>query len=320
MPFQVYSTSAENVIGVADACLQKPIGIDAALAAAFLDTTQDYARDALLMASQLSLLVEQPPGSFVPASQCAVFLCTSSRESKAAVLRYVLEQYEPYRTFKTRLVLTGVVGEAATQTKALHQIPAHRQVIMTTFTDLGTYSQSLISEGGGLYRPREDNPRLFLQILDQVIQDRETAELQVRRRMGAEAADWIDAQSVLSHLVTAYQRAGLSDQDPRAPIVHAGNAIESFLTQLAQHHHVSVQNSHGINAKADALANSHHLTKKHKFILKYLGHVRNAADHGIDADINHEWDICQNTAQEYVHVAQTVVANIVMRLNNRFVV
>ena len=59
---------------------------------------------------------------------------------------------------------------------------------------------------------------------------------------------------------------------------------------------------------------------KHKFILKYLGHVRNAADHGIDAEVNHEWDICQNTAEEYVHVAQTVIANIVMGLNNRFVV
>lgn len=319
MTFEVYPTSAENIIGVTDACLQKPSGVDVALAADFLDTTQDYARDALLMACQLNLVQQQPSGVFVPASQCTVFLCTASRESKAAVLRYVLEQYEPYRTFKTRLALTGVVGEAATQSKALHQVGAHRQVVMTTFIDLGTYAQSLVSEGGGLYRPREDDPKSFLQILNKVMQDRATAELQVYRRMGAQAADWVDAQSVFSPIVTAYQRAGHSEQDPRAPIVHAGNAVESFLSQLAGHYGVNVQNAHGINAKVDALARANQLATKHKFILKYLGHVRNAADHGIDAEVGHEWDICQNTALEYVHVAQTIIANLVMRLNNRFV-
>ena len=149
MPYEIYQTSAENVIAATDATLQKPEGVNEILVSAFLDTTVPYARDALQMARELSLLKEPQPGLFMPDAKCGLYLCTAVRESKAAILRYMLEQYEPYRTFKARLELTGIVGEAANQTKALHNIGAHRQVIGATFTDLGTYAQSLISEGGG---------------------------------------------------------------------------------------------------------------------------------------------------------------------------
>ena len=178
----------------------------------------------------------------------------------------------------------------------LHNIPEHRQIIMGTFSDLGTYAQSLVSEGGGLYRPREDNPRSYLLVLDQVIQDRETAVIAVQRRLGDVAATWISPQDVLDHLVTAYQRLAQAEMDSRAPIVHAANAVESFLAQLAAVRGVNVANAPGLNAKVEALANGHHLTTKHKFILKYLGHVRNAADHGIDAEIGHQWNVPKTRA------------------------
>lgn len=320
MPYEIYQTSAENVIAATDAALQKPEGVDATLVAAFIDTTPTYAHDALQMARELSFLREPQAGLFMQDAKCGLYLCTSMRESKAAILRYMLEQYEPYRTFKARLELTGVVGEAATQTKALHKIRAHRQVISTTFTDLGTYAQSLISEGGGLYRPSHDDPKTYLIILDRVIQERETAAIEVRNRLGEEAVNWIDGPNVLENLVTAYQRAGDAAHDPRAPIVHAGNAVESFLSQLAAHHSVNVQTAHGINAKAEALSRANHLIDKHKFMVKYLGHVRNAADHGIDADIGTQWDVSPKTAVEYVHVAQSVITVIVARIHNKFTV
>lgn len=320
MPYEIYQTSAENVIAATDAALQKPEGVDENLVSAFLDTTVAYAREALQMARELSLLREPQAGLFVPDAKYALYLCTAVRESKAAILRYVLEQYEPYRTFKARLDLSGVVGEAATQTKALHNIGAHRQVIITTFTDLGTYAQSLISEGGGLYKPRNDDPKTYLKILDAVIQERETATIQVRNRLGQEAVNWIDGPNVLENLITAYQRAALAEQDSRAPIVHAGNAVESFLSQLADHHNVNIGNASGINAKADALKNAGHLLTKHNFMVKYLGHVRNAADHGVDTEIGTQWEVSPKTAVEYVHVAQSVISAIVAQINNRFTV
>lgn len=272
------------------------------------------------MARELTLLREDPPGQFFPEAKFGLYLCTAKRESKAAILRYVLEQYEPYRTFKARLELTGIVGEAATQTKALHNIEAHRQVIGDTFTDLGNYTKSLISEGVGLYQPRCDDPKEYLIILDKVIQERETAKLQVCRRLGEETVDWINAPNVLENLITAYQCAAEADKDPRAPILHAGNAVESFLSQIAVHHMVNVTRAHGINAKGIELANANHLTTKHKAMVMYLGHVRNACDHGVDAEIGTQWDISQKTAIEYVHVAQSVISAIVKQINGIYTV
>lgn len=320
MPYEIYQASAENIIAATDAALQKPEGVDETLVSEFIDTTSTYARDTLYMARELSLLKETEPGQFILDAKCALYLCTAMRESKAAILRYVLEQYEPYRTFKARLELTGLVGEAATQTKALHNIDAHRQVISSTFTDLGTYAQSLYSEGGGLYKARQDDPKEYLKILDLVIQDRETASLTVRKKLGNETVDWIDGPSVFENLVTGYQCAASAENDPRAPIVHAGNAVESFLSQVANHHGVNIQNRPGINAKLDAIAQAGHLLSKHKFMAKYLGHVRNAADHGVDADIGMQWSISPNTAIEYVHVSQSVISAIVSHINGVFTV
>ena len=319
MPYEIYQTSAENVIAATDAALQKPEGVDDNLVSIFLNTTVTYAHDALQMARELSLLREQT-GLFLADAKCGLYLCTAVRESKAAVLRYVLEQYEPYRTFKARLELTGIVGEAANQTRALYNIAAHRQIIGDTFTNLGTYAQSLISEGGGLYKPRKDDPKEYLKILDTVIQDRETATLQVSNRLGHQAVSWIDRPSVLENLITAYQRAAVAEQDPRAPIVHAGNAVESFLSQLADHHSVDVATAFGINAKADRLARASHLLSKHTFMVKYLGHVRNAADHGVDSEIGMQWDVSPKTSVEYVHVAQSVISAIVAKLNSMYTV
>jgi hypothetical protein len=320
MPYAVHQTSAENIIGATDAAVQKPEGVDSQLVATFLDTALPYARDTLLMACEIGLLTQPQTDLFKVGSQCAIYVTTASKEAKAAILRFVLEQYEPYKTFKARLGINGVLGEAANQTRALHNIDAHRQIIMDTFSDLGTYAQSLVSEGGGLYRPREDHPQAYLQILDDVIQDRETAVIAVRRRLGEEAAAWVHPQDVLDHLVTAFQRAAQAGQDSRAPIVHAANAVESFLAQLAAHHGVNVANAPGLNAKADTLATANHLTTKHKFMLKYLGHVRNAADHGVDAEIGRQWDVSENTSVEYVHVAITTIKCLVAQLNNRFTV
>jgi hypothetical protein len=51
-----------------------------------------------------------------------------------------------------------------------------------------------------------------------------------------------------------------------------------------------------------------------------LGHVRNAADHGIDAEIGHQWEVSENTSVEYVHVAITAIRDVVEHLHNRFLV
>jgi hypothetical protein len=278
------------------------------------------ASNAIRMAEQLGLVASNRAGEYIPSFPFAVYLVTSELQHKAAIIRLVLEQYAPYKTFKTRLKISGLAPEAANQTRAIHNIASHRNEILSTFISLGTYTNSLISEGAGLYKVSENATVDYLSVINEIVQNRESAEQYVRRRMGVEAAEWVDQQEVLSHLVTAYQRAAFVGDDPRAPIVHAGNAVESFLVQVANHFTVNIQNAHGINAKADRIGQANNLTTKHKFMIKYLGHVRNAADHGVDQEINQAWDISQHTAIEYVYIAHSVIADMVAYVNNRYVI
>jgi hypothetical protein len=53
------------------------------------------------------------------------------------------------------------------------------------------------------------------------------------------------------------------------------------------------------------------------FVGKYLGHVRNAADHGIDQDVGAAWTIRPQTGLEYVHVACSFLVSIRSRELNR---
>lgn len=312
MPFDIYQTTAEQVIGATDAALQSLSGVDEQAVAVFLDTTPDHARNALRMAVQLGLLTERAHNDYVSLSLCAKFLVTSVREEKAAVFRFVLEQYTPFHVFKQKLDLaTGVAGQAATQTKGICCIQAHRDVIAATLIDLGTYANALTTQGAGLYLASEGLSLNYLKVLDNALESRQSTELFVCRRLEREASEWIDRSTVLDNLITAYQRLRTANDDPRAPIVYAGNAVESFLVQLAGQYGTNLQGANGINAKADRLRAASHLAAKHLGMLKYLGHVRNAADHGTDTEIGQQWMVMENTAIEYVHVAISVITDLV---------
>lgn len=50
-------------------------------------------------------------------------------------------------------------------------------------------------------------------------------------------------------------------------------------------------------------------------IESYLGHLRNAADHGVDQEIGAEWEIADNAGIEYVFVACSFIAAVTRREN-----
>jgi hypothetical protein len=319
MPFSITPTTAEHIIGAVDATLQQPDGASDTFVAGFLDVPVDSARNALVMAEQLKI-IRQNNQLYSAINPYAHYLVTSNIHQKAAILRLILEQYLPYKAFKHRLTITESTNEAVNQVKAIYSISTHREEVLSTFLSLGTYTNSLIGESAGRYRVSEPLDDGFFNIVTEVVQDREQAEFIIRTNLGRNASEWIDYQDVFTPLVTAYQNLDSVKNDPRAPIVNAANALESFLTQYANHHGVNISGATGINAKADKLSTARHLTVKHKNMVKYLGHVRNAADHGIDAAIGQMWDISTRTSIEYVHVAQSVIIDLVASLNNDYIV
>lgn len=310
MAFNVSQTNAEEIIGATDAVVQKHNGADIQLIADFLATTPTNAQNAANMAVELGLIRYDGTSLYFPKLPYANYLVTSNQIQKASVLRFFLEEYEPYKYFKNRLLITNSSLEASNQVKTVLGLTAHRTELNHTFISLGTFTNSIINEGAGNFSPNANNDYEFISITEEVIHNRQSAELKIRERLGEPLIQWINNQDVYEPIVTAYQRAANTQIDERAPIVSAGNAIESFLTQIAAHLNVQLNNAHGINAKIDRITQAGHLSDKHKQICKYLGHIRNACDHGIDQQIGQAWSISQETGVEYVHVALSAMKSI----------
>lgn len=320
MPLEVFPTTAEHLIAATEAVLLKATGCDEDFVSQFIDVPVENARNALRMAVQLGLVEDDPIAGFRPRRPFAVYLVTASDLQKAAILRLVLEDFEPYQTFKARLDVLGLAPAAAEQVKQLFGLGRHREEIKDTLVNLGTFAQSLRSEGAGLFKVAELDTRRadFLQVIAEVVAERAAAEIAVRRRLGSEASAWVSDVEVLSPIITAFQKVP-NVTDTRSPVLYAGNAVESFLSQVGVHVGVDLTGAPGINAKVDALGPGH-LKTKHRFMLKYLGHIRNAADHGTDAEIGGTWTISPETACEYVHVAISVIRAVVLGIGGRHVV
>jgi hypothetical protein len=314
MPVPFFVTTAEHLVAAVEAVVVRGSGASAEYVAEFAEIQVHQAESALNLAVDLGVLTQDASG-FVPTSPLARSLCAANEALRAAALRIILEQYRPFIGFRERLSFAATAAAAAHQVKTLLDLDAHRDGIRDTLVSLGTYSRALSSEGAGRYKAAEgenDNPLL---IVAGGTRDLAAAEADVRNRIGTDAADVVSRDEVLLPLADALIRAVSGDH--RGAVVHAGNATESFLEQLAARRGVNVLGAHGINAKLERLAQAGFLPTKLVAVGRYLGHVRNAADHGVDQDINQSWEICAGTGAQYPQVACTFISNVVARENGR---
>jgi hypothetical protein len=309
MPRDFSPATAEQVVAAVEAIVSTRQSAKAEFVASFSDITEAQAGSALELATDLGFLALDG-AKYTVASPLCRFLVTPSQMEKAAVLRVLLESYEPFVVFRERLVATGSAPTAAQQTKVTLDLNAHREEIKDTLLSLGTYSHALITEGGGRYSQSAAPPANTLEDLMAAAQNAAAAEGRVRQQIGAEAAAAVSRDEVLVPLSEAWLRA--AGADGRGAVVEAGNAVESFLTALAGRTGTNITGANGINAKLDKFQAAI-LPKKLVNVGKYLGHVRNAADHGVDPEVGAAWSIRSATGVEYVYVACSFIAAIVSR-------
>jgi hypothetical protein len=268
----------------------------------FCDLSQGQADNALTLAEDLGL-INKAGTNFKPATSFSSFVSSPDEAKKAAVIRVVLESYEPFVVFRQRLQATASADKAAEQTKALLSLSAHREEVKDTLISLGTYTGAIISAGGGKYSTvisaEIGNPVLELSA---AATDQATAELLIRTQIGPKA-DRLDRTEVVLPLASALLKAKAGDVI--GAVTDAARSVESFLGRLAIRTGVSLAGTNGISQKLDKFRAGNQLPKKVVEAAKYLGHVRNAADHGLDADaeVGAAWIVQPLTATLYVHVA-----------------
>ena len=312
-----FQSTAEDVVASIEAVVVYGKPTTVALVAQFADVPHDRADNALKLAEELGFLSVNAAGEYSGSGPLSRMFIAPNAPPKIAALRVALESYEPFVLFRTRLKATaGVPGEAARQTKATLDLTEHRDIIKDTLISLATYSHALDTEGGGLFVPADNAIENELLALAQACGDVVAAEARIRLQMGDAAADLVARNEVLLPLANAMLRA--ASGDATGAVVLAGNAVESYLVALAGRlGGVNLVGAAGINSKLDRFAAANAMTRKLVAVGKYLGNVRNAADHGVDPDVGAAWIIQESTGTEFVYVACSFINAVTAREQNQ---
>ena len=313
VPRPFFQSTAEEVIASVEAVVVNGKPTTADFVTQFIDVPLERAKNALRLAADLGFLSVNANGEYSGSGPLSQMLISPNASPKIAALRVALESYEPFVLFRTRLKATDFPAEAARQTKVVLDLNEHRDIIKDTLISLGTYSHALDTEGGGLFVPANDAIENRLLALAQACGDVAAAEARVRVQMGDGAADRVARNEVFLPLANALLKA--ASGDARGAVLLAGNAVESYLEALAVRvGGVNLAGAAGLNAKLERFTVANALPKKLIQVGKYLGNIRNAADHGLgDPDVNAPWTIQESTGMEFVYVACSFISSVTAR-------
>lgn len=300
MPRSFSSATAEQVIDVTCSVAAAVGTAKIPYVAAFCDMTEPAAASALDLAADIGLIVLKGDG-YRAIGPLAGLAQHPAPRAKAALLRVALETYEPFVVFRARLTATSDSRQAARQTVAILDLDAERDDVLQTLVDLGTFAHALESEGGGRHAAVSAPIADAVADLAKAAEDKASAEIQVLRRLGNDLAESCSRTDVILPISAALLKAGASDGV--GAITLAGNAVESYLTAWGERVGTGMVGAHGVNAKVKRLEDAGQMPKKVGSMGRYLGNLRNAADHGIDPDTGASWEISATTGREYVAVA-----------------
>jgi hypothetical protein len=317
MPTPFWPATAEQAMAAVEAVTVNINPSTAEFVGHFVDIGVDRALSALKLACDIGFLSESGDKFSVHSPLCR---CAASPKAgnKAAVLRVALESYRPFCIFRERLVASGDADRAARETKALLNLDADRDEIKDTLVSLGTYGQALESGGGGRYL--ETGTRLpdVLRDLSEACVDLRDSERRIEDQIGHDMGNpvvsrLLSRDEVLTPLAQALQCA--RDRDSRSAVLNAGNAVESFLVILGTESDVNLERASGMIKKLDCFnaRSPFEIPAKLRHVGYYLGHIRNAADHGVDRDVAAAWTIRESTGLEYVFVACSFIAAVITR-------
>lgn len=313
MVYDIIFAPAEDIVGVIDAILAKPVGCSVDFISEFADISNLQATNALHMAEQLGLAFRDIDTNSYSSQSFLARLIVSSRDDnhKAAIMRLALEQYEPYITFKERFLFTSSIDLACKQVKTLYSMSCGYKDIRNAIINIATYSRAMINDGASAYKLNQDEVA-YIEILELALRFKANDDSALRTQLGETVCDYLDTARVLNPLSDAYSKMQNIDIDKKATVVYAGNAFESFLQQIADDHSVSLIGRNGIGQKCDALSTV--ISKKHRGMIHYISQIRNAADHGADPDEDGQvWELSDESAYMYPIVVSTIIKNIVLR-------
>ncbi|PHV69943.1 hypothetical protein CS063_13245 [Sporanaerobium hydrogeniformans] len=313
MTYNIVLTTAEDIVGVVDAVLAKNENCDILFIHEFADISEVQAKNALDMAIELNLITIDNNTMRYSSNSLLARLLVSARNNqhKATIMRFILEQYKPFITFKARYNFSQSIDLASKQVKHLYTMTSSYKDIKNTLTNIATYAKAMLSDGASQYIFNDDSVS-YIEILDVVLKSKANDDYALRTLLGEEVYNFVDEEKVYAPLSDAFGKIQNELSDGKTIILYAGNAFESFLKQIADKHQISLTGKNGIIQKSSALSSV--ISKKHRGMIDYIGQVRNAADHGADVDEGGGvWEISEETSRVFPTIIATIIKDIVLR-------
>jgi hypothetical protein len=292
--------TAEQVIEVAETVAISAESVDAQRVADHVNHPVQTVERALSVAESLGLVTAQD-GSYDAAAPYGHYFSQATETRRIDVLRFALEAFPAYRFFKQRVALHRDPLKAARETKHRFGYTNHEGEVRETLVSLGQFSGSLIyaTETGYVVATSEEAEG-FLAAAEQIAIQGASVEAFIRELLGEETYGYVqnEEEGIITHLRSALQKVVAGERD-RSTVVHIGNACENFLVKVAREAvpAVDLSGATGVTSKAQRLEDGKVIASKHMGYMRFLGHLRNAADHGEDQDINAEWEIAPESVQ-----------------------
>lgn len=313
MTYNIVLTTAEDIVGVVDAVLAKDENCDLTFISEFADISEMQAKNALDMAKEFGLITFDSPIMKYSSDSLLARLLISARndQHKATIMRFILEQYKPFITFKARYNFSQSIDLASKQVKNLYTMSSSHKDIKNTLANIATYAKAMLSDGANQYIFNDDSVT-YIEILDVVLKSKANDDYALKTLLGDDVYSFVDEEKVYAPLSDAFSKVQNDLSDGKTIILYAGNAFESFLKQIADKHGISLAGKSGIIQKSSALSSV--ISKKHRGMIDYIGQVRNAADHGADVDEGGGiWEISEETSRVFPTIIATIIKDIVLR-------
>lgn len=286
--------TAEQVIEVAEAVAISSASVPSQAVADFLNHPLETVERALSVAESLGL-VARSGTSYLAPPPYGHFLSEAPEARRIQILRFALEGFEPYRFFKQRIALHNDPLRAARETKHRAGYQNHEAEIRETLVSLGQFSGSLIyATDTGYVVAGSKETEAFLAVAEEFGLSGAAVDDFLRQRLGDEVYGYIqdEAEGIIGNLRSLLDKLAEGEAE-RTTVVHLGNAAENFLIKVAREATptVDLAGATGVTSKAQRLEGQKVIVGKHMGYFRLLGHLRNAADHGEDDEINMEWVI-----------------------------
>lgn len=306
--------TAEQVVDSAEAVVIAGKPCTTAEIAAFVNHPGATVERAVAVATKLGLLTSDG-ATYSAVDPYRNYFAEASESHRIDVLRFALEGFPPYRFFKHRLGFHTDALRAAREAKLHFGFTNHESEIRETLLSLGQFSGSLsYSPQTGYVLSRSEGADEFLAAADAMSLVGASVEDFLRERLGLDSYNYIqdEQDDIITHLRAALARV-VADEVDEGTVRLIANACENFLVKLANETApaVDLAGANGIISKADRLKASGVIAQKHMGYMTFLGQLRNAADHGIDPDIDLDWSVSPESARLGAFVLISMIRSVV---------